>query len=273
MTPERAAKLQADYEAAKVEYDADPTSADAIIWLGRRAGYLWQYREAIDWFSKGIELHPDDPRMYRHRGHRYITVRQFDDAIADFEKAVARIQGQEDQVEPDGAPNEAGIPTSTLHTNIWYHLGLAHYLKGDFESALAAYENCMEASKNNDMDVATADWLYMTLRRLNRGEEAAKVLEPITEDMELLENFVYHRRLLMYKGVIAPDSLLATEGGVNRSLDLATQGYGVGNWHLYNGNSETAKDIFGDVLEGEYWAAFGFIAAEAELYRITNATQ
>ena len=264
---DRQVRLQADYETAKSAYETAPNDANNIIWLGRRAGYLWRYHEAIDRFTEGIERFPDDPRMYRHRGHRYITVRDFDSAIADFERATTLIEGQPDEVEPDGAPNAAGIPTSTLHTNIWYHLGLAHYLKGEFESALTAYEKCMEASRNNDMDVATADWLYMTLRRLGRDDEAAQVLEPITADMQLLENYAYHRRLLMYKGEIPPDSLLSVEDDEDRTLTLATQGYGVGNWYLYNGNAERAVQIFEDVLEGEYWAAFGYIAAEAELAR------
>ena len=271
MTSERAEKLHKDYDEAKTVYNANPNDAEAIIWLGRRAGYLWHYQGAIDWFSKGIELHPDDPRMYRHRGHRYITVRQFDNAIADLKKAASLIEGTEDEIEPDGAPNAAGIPTSTLHTNIWYHLGLAYYLKGNFEDALSAYQKCMEASKNNDMIVATADWLYMTLRRLNRNEEAQSVLNPITEDMALLENFVYHRRLLMYKGLLPPDSLLTVKNEQDRSLNLATQGYGVGNWYLYNDQTETAKEIFEEVLRGEYWAAFGYIAAEAELFEMQHS--
>ena len=205
--------------------------------------------------------------MYRHRGHRYITVRRFDDAVADLEHAAHLIEGMPDQVEPDGAPNAAGIPTSTLHTNIYYHLGLAHYLNGDFERALDAYRACMDAAANNDMHVATADWLYMTLRRLGRDEEAAAVLEPITPDMELLENFAYHRRLLMYKGALPPDSLLKVEDEEDRALTLATQGYGVGNWYLYNGDSDRAFRIFEDVLAGSYWPAFGYIAAEAEIAR------
>ena len=81
-----------------------------------------------------------------------------------------------DEIEPDGAPNPAGIPTSTLHTNVWYHLGLAHYLQGEFEEALKAYKKCLEASTNNDMDVATLDWYYMTLKRLNRHEDAQALL-------------------------------------------------------------------------------------------------
>jgi hypothetical protein len=51
-------------------------------------------------------------------------------------------------------------------------------------------------------------------------------------------------------------------------LALATQGYGVGNWYLYNGDEKRAMDIFNKVVEGNYFSAFGFIAAEAELHRL-----
>lgn len=268
---ERLTKLQADYNAAQSDYEANPEDADNIIWLGRRAGYLWHYKEAVEHFTEGIEKHPEDARMYRHRGHRYITLRQFDKAIADFETAASLIEGTEDEVEPDGAPNEAGIPTSTLHTNVWYHLGLAYYLTGDFEAARTAYEACLAAAKNNDMHIATADWLYMTMRRLGQDTEAAEVLAPISEDMKIIENFAYHRRLMMYKGKHTPESLLTVAEGDDRSLNLATQGYGVGNWYLYNDEQEKAKATFEEVLQGQYWAAFGYIAAEAELSRLEAA--
>ena len=79
------AKLEKDLQEAQSA--ANPTSADAMIWIGRRLGYLWRYQDAIAQFTKGIERYPNDPRVYRHRGHRYITVRQFDKAVADFDKA------------------------------------------------------------------------------------------------------------------------------------------------------------------------------------------
>src|SRR5690606_19468035 len=112
-------ELEANLAAAQKDLAARPDDADAIIWVGRRYGYLWRYRDAIATFTKGIELHPNDARMYRHRGHRYISVREFDRAIADFEKAVSLIKGTKDEIEPDGAPNPAGKPRSTLHFNIW----------------------------------------------------------------------------------------------------------------------------------------------------------
>jgi tetratricopeptide (TPR) repeat protein len=197
-------QLEANLAEAKAAYEKAPGDPDALIWLGRRTAYLGRYRETIDIFTKGIAQHPDDARMYRHRGHRYITVREFDRAIADFDKAAALVAGKPDEVEPDGQPNARNIPTSTLQSNIFYHLGLAHYLKGDFERAAEAYRRCMALSKNNDMLVATTHWYYMTLRRLDRKAEADALLAAITADMDIIENGSYHDLLMMYKGETTP---------------------------------------------------------------------
>ena len=68
----------------------------------------------------------------------------------------------------------------------------------------------MKVSNNDDSIVATSDWMWMTLMRLNRKADAAKVLERITPKMDILENAAYHRRLLMYKGLEKPEALLDT---------------------------------------------------------------
>jgi tetratricopeptide (TPR) repeat protein len=260
--------LEANLAEAQAAYQRDPKSEDTIIWLGRRQAYLWHYRDAIDTFSKGLALHPKSYKLYRHRGHRYVTVREFDRAVADYERAVALIKGVPDEVEPDGAPNKFGKPRSTSHSNIWYHLGLAYYLKGDFTNALRAYQECLKFSKNDDMRVATLDWLYMTYRRLGRHGAAKQVLDQVTENMEILENDSYHKRLLMYKGLIKPEQLLDTTNADD--LTIATQGYGVANWYLVEGDTAKAKEIFEKVVAGRQWAAFGYIAAEADLKRMQD---
>lgn len=251
-------------EARQRNY-ASPGDADAMIWLGRRTAYLGRYREAIEVYTQGIQRHPGDARFRRHRGHRYITVRELDRAIADLERAAALVVGRDDEIEPDGLPNARNTPTSTLQSNIWYHLGLAHYLKGDFEQALRAYRACLEVSKNPDMLVATSHWLYMTLRRLGREAEAKRVLEPIRADLDVIENGAYHRSLLMYKGELPVDSLLSTSSSA--ALEDVTAAYGVGNWYLYNGDRARAKEIFQQIVATGNWPAFGAIAAEAELAR------
>jgi tetratricopeptide (TPR) repeat protein len=266
-TLERRQQLEADLATAYAAYERDPDDADAIIWVGRRVAYLGRYRDAIGIFSEGIRKHPNDPRMYRHRGHRWITVREFDRAVQDLQHAAKLLQRRPDEVEPDGIPNARNVPLSTLHFNVWYHLGLAHYLRGEFNQALYGFRNALAVSRNDDSRVAAADWTYMTLRRLGREEEAAAVLEPIQRGMDIVENASYHRRLLMYKGLLPPDSLLAPTGD---ATTLATQGYGVGNWHLYNGRVDEAEEIFWRVTSAEDWAPFGYIAAEADLRRMLN---
>ncbi len=268
-TAEVRARLEADLARAEAQIGETPQAADAIIWLGRRQAYLGRYREAIDTFTRGIVLHPSDARIYRHRGHRYITIREFGPAIADLETAASLVAGAPDQMEPDGSPNAAGTPRSSLQSNIWYHLGLAYYLSGNFGQALRAYRQGMKASAiNDDMLVATSDWLYMTLRRLGRSAEASAVLGPIHEKMDIVENQAYHRRLLMYKGLVGPESLLATSGA--DALTLATQGYGLGNWYFYNGQIARAAEVFTQVMTTPNWAAFGYIAAEADLARMQS---
>jgi tetratricopeptide (TPR) repeat protein len=256
-------KLDADLAQAEKTLAANPKDAEAIIWVGRRLGYLWRYNDAIAMFTKGIELYP---KMYRHRGHRYITIRQFAKAQADFEKAAQLIKGKPDEIEPDGAPNPAGKPRSTLQFNIWYHLGLAYYLQGNYAKAYDAYVECMKVSNNDDSVTATSDWMWMTLMRLNRKADAAKVLERITPKMDILENGSYHRRLLMYKGLEKPEALLDTAKADDTTI--ATQGYGVGNYYYVTGDTAKAREVFQRVTAGGGWNAFGYIAAEADLQRI-----
>jgi len=263
--PETEAQFKSNLQSAKAQYEANPNDADAIIWYGRRTAYLGNYRKAVDIFSEGVEKHPNDARMYRHRGHRYITLREFDKAIEDLEKAADLIAGTEDMIEPDGLPNTRNMPRSTLHTNIWYHLGLARYLTGDFGTAADAYRNCMEASTNDDMMVATSYWLYMTLKRAGKDGMAGEVLEPIRQDMDLLENESYLKLLLVFKGDFDEKSLLDNTA---TPLDNATVGYGIGNWHYVNGRNARAEEIFREVYQGTNWAAFGYIAAEVDLAKL-----
>lgn len=259
------ARLEAQLAAARSAYERAPQDADSIIWLGRRLAYLERYGDAVDVFSEGIGKHPDDARMYRHRGHRLITLRRFDDAVADFERAAELVAGKPDEVEPDGAPNRLNIPLSTTQGNIYYHLALAHYLNGDYERALPAWQHALRIARNDDTRVAVTDWLYMTLRRLGRHDEARALVAPVTAELEIIENDAYHRRLLFYRGALPADSLLSPD--VADELQYVTQGYGVANWYLAEGDTARADEILERVLDTGYWAAFGYVAAEADVAR------
>jgi hypothetical protein len=54
-------------------------------------------------------------------------------------------------------------------------------------------------------------------------------------------------------------------------LELATIGYGIGCWHLYNNRPKKAKGIFEKIVNRcKYWPAFGYIAAEVEYARLES---
>jgi len=252
-----------NYKIARSNYSSNPTS-DNIIWFGRRTAYLGDYKKAIGIYTKGIKTFPEDARLYRHRGHRYISIRQLDLAIKDFKNAVTLIKNKKDVVEPDGIPNKLNIPVSTLHTNILYHLGLAYYLQDDLENALTAFKECLLVSKNDDMIVATSHWLYMILRQMNKNDEAKNILKPIHEGMTIIENMAYYKLLLFYKGELTEDLLTSNDSlGASEAIR-----FGLGNWYAYNENNEHATTIFNQLIAQGNWAGFGYIAAEAYLSRI-----
>ena len=245
------------------DYEKDTTNADAIIWYGRRLAYLGRYEEAIRIFSRGLVHHPTDARLFRHRGHRWITLRCFDAAISDLERAAELIRDKPDETEPDGLPNALNQPTSTLQSNIWYHLGLAHYLKGNNPKAIQAYRKGLEVSKSPDMYVAMVNWLFITLKKQNARKKAGELLMAVHPDMKLLESGDYLKILVLHKlqGGSALDSDL-------NSLSSSTYGYGYGMYQLLNGRKEEAKAIFEKLVTGNQWSSFGYIAAEQELKKL-----
>ncbi len=263
---EAARALNSKLDSARIRWENNP-SEENYIWYGRRMAYVNRYNEAIEIYTESLTRYPESYKIYRHRGHRYISIREFDKAISDLEKAAELIGERPLETEPDGMPNALNIPLSNTHFNIYYHLGLAYYLNGEFESAEIAYRSCMRYSVNDDLVTATADWLYMTLLKQANVEEAEVVLEMISPDMEILENDSYYRRLLMYKGIMAPDQVFADNLDSLDDVTIATQGYGVGNYYLQNGDSARSREIFNKVISGRSWSAFGYIAAEAELFR------
>lgn len=259
---EAKSRMETQLATALATWEKNRDDADALIWLGRRTAYLGHYRDALTIFTDGILRHPSDARMYRHRGHRYLTVREIDPAIADFEKAASLVADQPDQVEPDGQPNARNVPTSTLQSNIHYHLALAYYLKGDFGRAADTWMKARDVVRNADNLVATSHWIYLSLRRAGRSAEAAAVLAPITANLEVIENGSYHQLLLMYKGERTPEEVLKAAGEGSGGSAVR---YGVSAWHVISARRADASKLWASILEGTDWASFGYLAAEAEV--------
>ena len=255
------------YEKAKKDFKDNPNDLNNIIWYGRRTAYLGQYEKAISIYSEGIEKFPSESQLYRHRGHRYISIRMYNEAINDLKRASKLIQGQENEMEADGIPNTMNIPVSSKHGNIWYHLGLAYYLIHDYENAFDAYLKCRESGNNDDNIVSSTHWLYMIQRRMGNEKLAMEMLEPITSEANIIENQGYYDLCKFYKGLIPLDSFINTKKGSPASDALL---YGLANWHFYNSDKTKAKEIMLEMMDSKSWSSFGYLAAESDIIEYFN---
>lgn len=256
--------FEQNLEVARKNVELFPDSLELIIWHGRRLAYLGRHLEAIQVYTEGLNKHPLSYKLRRHRGHRYITTRQLNKAVEDFEMAAFHATNATNAIEPDGLPNKLNKPLGNDFFNIWYHFGLSHYLNGRYDKAISAYKQCMEVSDNDDLKAATNYWLYMSYKKIGNTELADALLDSINSKMTMIENDAYLDLLLLFKGENDAEKLLA-KATLEDGMLNPTLAYGIGNWYQQQGKSDKANEIFLQIMEGPNWDSFGYIAAEKEL--------
>lgn len=241
-------RAQADTGAiarAQAAWAADSANVDLLIRLGIAQSGARQFREAIETFSRGIARHPQNAMLYRWRGHRYLSVRELDRAEADFRR---------------------GLALDSANYGIWYHLGVLRFVRGEFGGAATAFARAQPLAPDAGELAGATDWLWMSLTRAGRRAEADAMLRRRPDSLETTN--AYRQRLRLYRGEIGPDSVLtASDTG---DVAVATLSYGVGNWHLVRGDTAQARRWFERAVASGGWPAFGFIAAEAELRRLSR---
>jgi len=260
---ERRERLEQDLADARVLWNADRTEAHAI-WVGRRLAYLGRYREALAWYSARIAEFPDSYRLLRHRGHRRISVRDFEGAEVDLSKAWLLAQSHPNQLEPDGAPNQYDVPRSSDHGNILYHLALAIHLQGRWNEAAAMWTAAEDAALNDDSRAAALNWRYHALVRAGRAPEARLAVADVRPRWRVIENHAYLDLCLLYAGRKTRDQVL---DGEPDGIQDVTRRYGVAAWTYAMGDPAGATAEWATLVDQGPWNAFGVIAAEADIAR------
>jgi tetratricopeptide (TPR) repeat protein len=228
---------------ARAALEANPRNIARIIDLGVAQSGARQFREAIATFTRGLEIEPENALLLRWRGHRYLSVREFDRAFADLTRGSAL----------DG----------TIY-GIWYHLGVVHYLRGEFAEAAASFVKAQPIAPDAGELAGSTDWLWMSLSRAGRTADA-KVMLDGRPDSKPVTN-AYTRRLQLYRGEINPEAVVTPAD--TDDVQVATLAYGLGNWYLVRGDKAQARRWFERSIQSGGWPAFGFIASEVELRRL-----
>lgn len=264
LEPAEQEKRDQAVQAAHELWKQHPNDAGAFIAYARSVAYAGEFARSVELFSEGIGRWPSNARLWRHRGHRYITLRLFELAERDLEQAAALAAKIFDEPEPPMAPNPQGIVIDSLKQNIYYHLGLARYLQENYSGAQEAFRQCLSFSNNNDARCSASYWLAMTLRRMGQDGQAKAVVDAIPSNMEVVEYKAYFGLCRMFKGELDPEWLAETAEETG-PVDAATVNYGVGVYQLLSGKTDLALEHFNKAAHSPMWPAFGCIASEVEL--------
>jgi tetratricopeptide (TPR) repeat protein len=228
---------------AQAALAADPRNVERFIQLGVAQSGARQFREAIQTFTRGLAIAPNDPMLYRWRGHRYLSVREFDKSQADLTK---------------------GLGLDSTNYGILYHLGIVRFVRGDFAGAAALFTRAQPRAPDASELAGSTDWLWMSLMRAGRKAEAQAMLARRPDS--LVANNAYTRRLKLYRGEIGPDSVFTPADTAD--VQVATLNYGLGNWYLVRGDTARARTFFERSVKSGGWPGFGFIMSEVELRRL-----
>ena len=240
--------------AARKNLAADPKNPELLLKLAQAQISVWQDKDAVETLTRALAISPENADLYIERGHRELPLREFAKARADLSRAAAL------------------NPKSMA---AYYHLGLAHYFLGEFTPAADAFRHAVETAPNTDERINSTNWLYAALRRAKRTDEAAKALEGVPLEMTNKEPHTrfYLNLVRFFQGRMSESEALPPEppaGNTDPEVELAfdTVAYGIGNWHLYNGDNAKAQEYFRRILKGHVWVTWGFVGAETELQRL-----
>jgi tetratricopeptide (TPR) repeat protein len=230
-------------KSARAALEANPKDITRIIELGVAQSGARQFREAIETFTRGLAIEPNHALLLRWRGHRYLSVREFDRAFADLARGAAI--------------------DSTIY-GIWYHLGVVQYVRGDFAEAAASFAKALPIAPDPGELAGSTDWLWMSLSRAGHATDAKAILDR-RPDSKPVSN-AYTRRLQLYRGEIGPDAVVTPAD--SDEVQIATLAYGLGNWYLVRGDTPQARTWFERSIQSGGWPGFGFIVSEVELRRL-----
>lgn len=252
--------------AADADLVKNPGKIEALLKTGQVRDSFLQYSSSIPIYTKAIAAFPNDPRPYRWRGHRHISLRKFDLAIQDLEKA-------------------RSLAPSSFESA--FYLGLAYYFSQRYGDAANEFARCVNmAGKPDEFAksllpgmpgcatlpqtpeylVGLADWHYRALRRAGRSGEGKELLKGIRDGMQLRSNESNYRDLRYFQAKLSEKELLDAQG-----VAYTNSASAVALNQLLGGRVGEGCTLLRKLSRDENWSAFGVIAAEVELTKESRA--
>lgn len=123
------------------------SSSEDFAALGQALSRQLRYREAIEAYTAGLNLEPENLSILRLRAGRYLPTLQPELAIRDFEVCLS---------------------LGAERLDCLYRMGLAHYYAGRYPTAMECFEACAPLC-DDEMGIAVIYWHTLSSTRAEKG--------------------------------------------------------------------------------------------------------
>ena len=228
-----------DFEAV-TQAKALPDSIEKFLALGKAFSRQLRYREAIDAYTEGLKLEPENLPLLRLRAGRYLTTLQSNPAIADFEKSMS---------------------LGAERLDCLYRIGLAHYYAGRYAQALETFENCMPLC-DEEMGIAVLYWHTLSAVR---AEKAPTLLKYYRLDMAVGHHTAYEKAIQVWSGTTPLAAALEMLEREEDDLEYGITLYGL-LWHPDCAEKARLSKVL--LRRDGFWPSFAYLAAWKDRSRV-----
>lgn len=225
---------------AVTQAKALPDSIEKFLALGKAFSRQLRYREAIDAYTEGLKLEPENLPLLQLRAGRYLTTLQSNPAIAYFEKCLS---------------------LGAERLDCLYRIGLAHYYAGRYAQALETFEKCMPLC-DEEMGIAVLYW--HTLSAVH-AEKASTLLKYYRPDMAVGHHTAYEKAMRVWSGTTPLAAALEMLEREEDDLEYGITLYGL-LWHPDCAEKARLSKVL--LRRDGFWPSFAYLAAWNDRSRV-----
>ena len=219
---------------------------DSNDWLALGDALCTQMRcrEAIDAYTKAVELSPTEIRGYRGRGGRYLAIGQPEKAKSDLLHC-----------------EQMGGEPLDLH----YRIGLCEYLLGHYEAAIDRYEKARPLCED-EMGIAVIYWHTLSCYRIGKP---LTMLDQYHKGMEVGHHTAYEKAMQFCNDLITETEFLTQLESETDDMEyvIALYGYCIRLQHI--GRMEEYQEMLNQLIaRDKYWFCFSYLAAWSDSQKL-----
>jgi tetratricopeptide (TPR) repeat protein len=233
-------------------------------WMGFTYEHAGRLHEAIDHYSKALDISPWFLNAYEERGEAYFKAGRYAEAARDLTERMARDQGR-----PHGAGRRK-------RGNWAYMRAFARVCTGQWESAARDFETAIANVSAPARKARAVLNLYLVACRIGSKKKADVVLRRYAEDVMKRPGTAppwAFAAVWYVAGLIDRDQFLATsrqKSGPDQARRLSQAYYYIGAKALVNEEREAAADAFRRATREAFPASYEYHMARVELKRIAT---